>query len=124
MDAGEFRASVRELGGPEEAEQLTQTINTVLENLGKRLQGGEPHNLAAQLPQEFQSAATVQADAQPINDDVDDFIRRVANQLDTTPEQARPQVAAVLGTISRAIAPGEVEDLRSQLPAGYGPLFD
>ena len=61
MDAGAFPASVRELGGPEETEQLTQTIN----------------------------------------DDVDDFIRRVANQLDTTPDQAR-----------------------SQLPAGYGPLFD
>lgn len=124
MDAGQFRATVKELGGPENQEQLTNTIETVLGNLGKRLQGGEPHDLAAQLPEEFQSAVTVQTDAQPITDDVDDFLRRVADQLGTNPEEARPQVHAVLGTVARAVTDGELEDLRSQLPAGYGPLFE
>jgi len=124
MDAAAFRASVKELGGPDNPEQLTETIETVLENLGKRLQGGEPHDLAAQLPEEFKPAVTVQADAQPINDDVDEFLRRVADQLGTNPEQARPHVSAVLGTVARAISQGELNDLRQQLPAGFGPLFD
>lgn len=96
----------------------------MLENLGKRLQGGEPHDLAAQLPPELQDAVTVQADAQPITDDVDEFLRRVSNQLGTDPEQARTQIATVLRTVSSAVTDGEVQDLRSQLPAGFGPLFD
>lgn len=124
MDTGDFLATVKEFGGPEDQQQAAEVTKVVLEDLGKRLHGGEPHDLAAQLPEDFKDAVTVQADAQPITDDVDDFLRRVADHLGTDPEQARTQVAAVLRTVSSAVSDGEVQDLRSQLPAGFGPLFD
>lgn len=64
--------------------------------------------------------------ADPVVDDVDDFLRRVADHLGegTTPDQARTEVAAVFTTLSHAVSDGEISDLRSQLPAGFGPLFE
>lgn len=74
MGAGEVEASVKNHGGPENPDQLTQTTQTVLANLGQRLQVGGSYNSAA--------------------------------SLSTDTEQARPPVADVLGTIVRAISPG------------------
>ncbi|WP_198319367.1 DUF2267 domain-containing protein [Actinopolyspora erythraea] len=40
-----------------------------------------------------------------------------------TPETALTHAQAVLGTMAEFVSAGEVDDLRSQLPAGYAPLF-
>lgn len=101
MDAGAFRASVKELEGPENPAQLTQTLESVLGDLNKRVQGGESHDLSAQLPQEHQSTVTIQTDAQPTPpppDDVDGFLRGLTDQFGNDPKQTRT--------------------------AGYGPLVD
>ena len=39
-------------------------------------------------------------------------------------EQALSHARAVLGTIAGFVSEGEIRDLRSQLPAGYAPLFE
>ncbi|ASU80069.1 DUF2267 domain-containing protein [Actinopolyspora erythraea] len=51
--------------------------------------------------------------------------RRVADREGAvaTPETALTHAQAVLGTMAEFVSAGEVDDLRSQLPAGYAPLF-
>ncbi|WP_261624528.1 DUF2267 domain-containing protein [Nesterenkonia marinintestina] len=126
MRTDEFIASVSELGGPTDRQEAEKVTHVVLEDLGKRLKGGEPGDLAAQLPEELKATLTAHDGKQPVDDDVDTFLRRVADHSgqDVDPDQARRNVQAVLSTIARSISDGEVQALRSQLPAGFGPLFE
>jgi uncharacterized protein (DUF2267 family) len=122
----EFIASVSELGGPADRDESAELTRIVLEDLGQRLKGAEPANLAEQLPEQLKPSLTAHAGAAPVTDDVDDFLRRAASHLGKgiSPEQARIQVRAVFATLARAVSEGEINDIRSQLPAGFGPLFE
>ncbi|WP_146341132.1 DUF2267 domain-containing protein [Nesterenkonia sp. NBAIMH1] len=126
MQYDEFIKAVGERGGHSDREAALRTTQVVLADLGQRLKGGEAENLAAQLPAELKGPVTEHVAADPVVDDVDDFLRRVADHLGegTDPAEARTQVAAVLTTLSHAVSDGEISDLRSQLPAGFGPLFE
>ncbi|QYJ03488.1 DUF2267 domain-containing protein [Nocardioides panacisoli] len=126
MRYDEFIKTVTEHGGPTDRTDAQEVTRVVLADLGQRLTGDEAQDLAAQLPEELKGAVTEHVNADPTTDDVDEFLRRVAEHLGsgTDPEQARPQVQAVLGTLASTVSAGEVGDLRSQLPAGFAPLFD
>ncbi|TLP75807.1 DUF2267 domain-containing protein [Nesterenkonia sphaerica] len=125
MRYDEFIKTVSERDGHDDREIAVQTTEVVLADLGQRLKGGEADNLAAQLPEELKGPLTEHAATEPVVDDVDDFLRRVATHLGAgvDPEQARHHVAAVFATLSEAVSEGEIQNLRSQLPAGFGPLF-
>lgn len=125
MQYQDFIAQVRERGGfdsPDHAEQATTATLTVL---GQRLAGGEPHNLASQLPGELQPLLTQHTGAGE-SFDVDTFFRRVAGEegRNCTPDDARDHAQAVLSTLADAVTAGELNDFRSQLPAGYAFLLD
>lgn len=124
MRHDEFLKNVSEKGGPIDREQADQLVKVVLEDLGKRLKGGEASDLAAQLPEELKAPLTSQTETETL-DDVDDFLRRVAGQLgeDLGTEDALPQVQAVFSTLADSVSEGEIKDLRSQLPTGFAPLF-
>lgn len=124
MRHDEFLKTVSEKGGPSDREQADQLVKVVLEDLGKRLKGGEASDLAAQLPEELKAPLTSQSETETL-DDVDDFLRRVAGQLgeDLGTEDALPQVRAVFSTLADSVSEGEIKDLRSQLPTGFAPLF-
>lgn len=126
MKYGEFVNGVIERGGPDDRDSAQQVTRVVLADLGRRLTGDEAQDLAAQLPEELKAPVTEHVAAEPVADDVDDYLRRVADHLGagTDPEQARVHVRAVFSTLDQAISAGEIDDLRSQLPAGFGPLFD
>src|SRR5699024_10325820 len=99
---------------------------TVLDNLGKQLKGGEAADLAAQLPAELQEPLQRHGSEAPLTDDVDDFLRRLAEQLGDgiDPYTARVYDGAVLSTVDATVSEGETGDPRSQLPAGFAPLFE
>ncbi|MGJ9406437.1 DUF2267 domain-containing protein [Nesterenkonia aurantiaca] len=124
MRHDEFLKTVTEKGGPSDREQASQLVNVVLEDLGKRLKGGEASNLAAQLPQELKAPLTDNAGTETL-DDVDEFLRRVAGKLEqgVGTEDALAQVKAVFSTLADSVSEGEIKDLRSQLPTGFAPLF-
>lgn len=124
MKYEEFIAHVRDDGAIADREHAERATTATLHVLGQRLAGGEPSDLAAQLPtglKELVEEHTGAAD--PF--DVDEFLRRVADreQRGCGPEQAREHARAVLSTMARAVSPGEVDNLRSQLPAGYAFLM-
>jgi len=124
MRHDEFLKTVSEKGGPADRDQASALVNVVLEDLGKRLKGGEADNLAAQLPQELKAPLTAHSENETL-DDVDAFLRRVAGSLEqgTGTDEALPQVQAVFSTLADSVSAGEIKDLRSQLPTGFAPLF-
>jgi uncharacterized protein (DUF2267 family) len=126
MRSDEFLKNVTEVGGPSDAESAAVVTRTVLDNLGKQLKGGEAADLAAQLPAELQEPLQRHGSEAPLTDDVDDFLRRLAEQLGEgiAPDTARAYAGAVLSTVDAAVSEGEIGDLRSQLPAGFAPLFE
>lgn len=122
----EFLQQVQAHGGPAEAEHADAASKQVLAALGQRLAGREPHELASQLPGELQDPLLRPTGAAEIGDDLDEFLRRIAERegRGCSPEQALTHSRAVLGTIAGFVSEGEIQDLRSQLPAGYAPLFE
>lgn len=126
MTYEEFLAAVRQHGGPGDNAHADQASRIVLASLGKRLAGGEPRDLASQLPTELQDPLLEHDGGAETSDDLDEFLRRVAEKegYGCSPEQARAHARAVLGTITKFVSTGEVDNLRSQLPAGYAPLFE
>ena len=126
MRSDEFLKNVTEVGGPSDPESAAVVTRTVLDNLGKQLKGGEAADLAAQLPAELKEPLQRHGSEAPLTDDVDDFLRRLAGQLGEgiDPETARTYARAVLSTLDAMVSEGETNDLRSQLPAGFAPLFE
>ena len=126
MRSDEFLKNATEVGGPSDAESAAVVTRTVLDNLGKQLKGGEAADLAAQLPAELQEPLQRHGSEAPLTDDVDDFLRRLAEQLGEgiDPDTAGAYAGAVLSTVDAAVSEGEIGDLRSQLPAGFAPLFE
>lgn len=126
MRYDEFVKTVSERGGPTDRAEAQESTRIVLADLGQRLTGDEAHDLAAQLPEELKGPVTEHVNAEPVTDDIDDFLRRVAEHVGdgTDPDRARVLARAVLGTLAGMISAGELTDLRSQLPAGFAPFFD
>lgn len=126
MKYNEFINTVVDNGGAIDRESAQTVTRIVLADLGQRLQGGEAKDLAAQLPEELKATVTEHNDAEPVVDDVDDFLRRVAEHLGkgVDPDQARASTRAVFLTLRQSITSGEIDDIRAQLPAGFGPLFE
>ncbi|MGO1524287.1 MAG: DUF2267 domain-containing protein [Nesterenkonia sp.] len=126
MNYGEFVNTVIERGGPSDRESAQQVTEIVLADLGQRLTGDEAQNLADQLPEELKQPVIEHVAADPVVDDADDFLRRVADHMGegVDPAQAREHVRAVFATLSQSVSAGEIDDVRAQLPAGFGPLFE
>jgi uncharacterized protein (DUF2267 family) len=91
--------------------------------LGQRLAGGEPSDLAAQLPDGLAELARYDGPAESF--DTAEFYRRVAERegAGCTPGQAREHAMAVMSTVVDQITEGERQDLASQLPADRGELL-
>lgn len=66
MRTDEFVKNVTQLGGPSDADRAAEVTRTILENLGKRLKGGEAQNLADQLPQELAEPLTRHGTHEPL----------------------------------------------------------
>lgn len=126
MRSDEFLKYVIEMGGPGDPESAAVVTRTVLDNLGRRLEVAEVADLAAQLPEELQEPLYRHGSEEPTRDDVDDFLRKIAEQLgqDVDPETAGTYVRAVLSTLGAAVSESEIDDLLSQLPTGFAPFFE
>jgi uncharacterized protein (DUF2267 family) len=112
------RARLGSLGDAETATRAT------LETLRERLAGGEPKDVAAQLPDEiakyFEAPQRENAD----RFDVKEFFRRVSERASVQPEDAAFQSRAVLEVLQEAVSSGEVNDIRAQLTDDYQALFE
>ncbi|RRO18679.1 DUF2267 domain-containing protein [Saccharopolyspora rhizosphaerae] len=126
MKYDEFLNQFRERGGPSDREHADAAAKQVLAALGQRLAGNEPHDLAGQLPVELKDPLMRPTGEAEIGDDLEDFLRRVAHREGhgCSTDDALRHAQAVMSTIGSFVSGGEIQDLRSQLPTDYAPLFE
>jgi uncharacterized protein (DUF2267 family) len=121
MRYDEFLAAVEERAGIADQTEADRTAVVVLQALADRLTGGEADDLLAQLPEPLKSAVVVSDEADPMTPD--EFVDRVARELQLPPQEARDRVRAVFGTLREAVTPGEFDDVLSQLDRKYADLI-
>lgn len=105
---------------------LTATRATLV-TLGERLAGGEPRQLAAQLPREIAHFVTLGEPGSMGSGqrfDIDEFITRVSLREGVEPPRAAVHAQAVLSVLDDAVSPGEMAQVRTQLPQDIRRLLD
>lgn len=123
MQYKEFLGQVQnraQLSGLDEAEHVTRVV---LQTLAERLAGGEPFDLASQLPPEIgRYLEHVMAGAgEPLS--LDDFILIISSRLVVDTPTAVQLTRAVLSVVRDAVSPGEMRDVRAQLPQEFDLLL-
>ena len=121
MRYDEFLARVRERGEYADRSEAERATHAVLELLAQRLVEGERKDLAAQLPHELQDVVVSDLAQEPFG--VEEFLRRLAQRLSASEDTARRDASAVLTTLAEAVSGGQVNQILTQLPAAYAPLF-
>lgn len=122
MKYHEFLGAVQNRARLDSDSAAVGAVRATLETLGERLAGGQAEHVAAQLPAELGYYLE-----QPNNDEsfeLDDFYRRVAEREAVDYPDAVYHAKVVMGVLSDAIAPGEMRDLRAQLPDEFNDLFE
>jgi uncharacterized protein (DUF2267 family) len=73
------------------------------------------------LPYQLKTAVIVSPSAQRMS--ADEFVARVADDLELSPEEARSRIRAVFGTLREAVTLGEFDDVLAQLDPEYADLL-
>jgi uncharacterized protein (DUF2267 family) len=121
MKHGEFIKHVSERAGV--PRDLAETLTRVtLETLADRLAGGEPHDLASQLPHELQDYVRPSSKLGE-RFGPQEFVDRVATAAGVDGDTARKGVRAVMSTVREAVTAGEWDDVVAQLPDEYQSLL-
>ncbi|MFG2057625.1 DUF2267 domain-containing protein [Micromonospora sp. NPDC048930] len=122
MKYQEFVARVRERGEYDNAAEAQQVISVVVTCLAERLEPAEARQLGAQLPAELGDVLG-SADGGGRRFGVTEFLKKVSDGTGATERTAEWDASAVLSTIADAVSGGELNDVLTQLPSGYAPLF-
>jgi RND superfamily putative drug exporter len=93
-----------------------------LETLAERIPARESQELAAHLPASMRGPLERASGASEAFS-ADEFVRRVAERADESPEAARSGAAAVFGTLAGLLPPTELDYVRAALSEDYRGLF-
>ncbi|WP_224332182.1 DUF2267 domain-containing protein [Haloprofundus halobius] len=125
MNFDEFTGQVQNrLELPDTGESV-RAIRATLTTLGERLQEGEAQDLAGPLPMEIDRYLLDADSGQRFA--FDEFVDRVAEREGSTDpidrSDATYHAQAIVALVNDVVPPGEMEDVRAQLPEEYGKLF-
>ena len=91
---------MRERAGVDE-DWAEKAVRAALNTLAQRLAGGEPHDLASQLPEELKETVELTTgEGAGIRWDAHEFVAKVAAREGCSPEQAREHVLGSSGAFS------------------------
>lgn len=128
MEYERIISRVQEVAAITDREEAARGTVAVLATLGERLYRTEASHLAAQLPRELKPALFSirrpdghRTDIEPFS--LDEFYHRVGARAGVRHPQAVRLARAVTLALKEAIAPGELRDVRAELPADYAELF-
>jgi uncharacterized protein (DUF2267 family) len=120
MKYHEFLQAVEQATGVDDRQEAERTAVIVLQALCDRLTGEEANDLLSQLPEPLKHAVAVSPGPAKMN--ANEFVARIARELQISPDEARARVRGVFAVIQRAVTPGEFHDVVVQLPSGYAEL--
>ncbi|OEJ21366.1 hypothetical protein AR457_36665 [Streptomyces agglomeratus] len=123
MRYDEFLARVRELGEYTGQDEAATVTSKVLRVLAQRITPEEAADLAAQLPEPLREPLIDDGQRQAERFGVEEFCHRIAESIGGHPRTAEWDASAVLTTLADAVSGGKLNQLMSQLPAGYAVLF-
>jgi uncharacterized protein (DUF2267 family) len=107
-------------------------VRAVFAALGRALDWKELHDIASELPREFDDliaeaerwSLVAEREAKHGPASADDFVRRVAERTRLDPDGARRATEAVLEALADRISGGEVDDLEEELPPELHPPLE
>ena len=108
---------------PRAVKQVT-AIRATLETLSERLAGGEAKDLAAQLPREIGIFLRGVWESETSRLSLQEFYQRVCIRENVSLPKAIHHARSVIAVLQEAVSKGEIKDVRSQLPAEFGSLFE
>lgn len=120
MQYDQFVERVAEKAGIDREEAERASV-VVLQELCDRLTGDEAYDLLAQLPAKLKTAVVITQAVIPLT--ADEFVERVARDLQLEPEEARKRVKAVVSTLREAVSWGEFQDVLEQLDPEYADFL-
>jgi uncharacterized protein (DUF2267 family) len=103
-----------------DAERATRAT---LETLGERLAGGEPKDLASQLPPEIGAHLLHGFAGAGERFSLDEFYRRVSEREGEDLPKAAFHARAVIRVLNEAVSKGEINDILAQLPPEFDRFF-
>lgn len=120
MDYKSFLERVRQALPVESEGEARRITEAALETLGERLSKTEREHLAAQLPAELKGAVFRRhTDRFPL----EEFYKRFAARANLSYHRAVKWSRAVMSVLRAAVAPGELDDILSEIAAEYQELF-
>lgn len=122
MKYHEFLGAVQNLARLDSDSAAVSAVRATLETLGERLAGGQAEHIAAQLPEEI--GYYLQQPDKDESFELDEFYQRVAEREAVDYPDAVYHAKVVMRVLSDAITPGEISDLRAQLPDEFDDLFE
>ena len=120
MSSDEFMGEVERRAGISR-EDAERTTIAVLQELCDRLTGDEAFDLLSQLPYRLKKALIVSP--APLRISKDEFVERIARELEIPPDEARTRIRAVFATLRQAVSWGAFEDVLEQLDPDYADLL-
>ncbi len=124
MNYDEFIGKVQQrarLSSRADAERATRAV---LETLAERLAGGEPKDLASQLPKELGRYLLIPGAGAGVRYGLQDFYELVSQREGVDVAKAAYHVRAVASVLREAVSPGEWEDVLAQLPTDYDRILE
>jgi uncharacterized protein (DUF2267 family) len=112
------RARLSSRGDAERATKAT------LQTLGERLAGGEPKDLASQLPPHLAEYVLSSQAGMGERFSIDDFFQRVSEREGVDLPLAVFHARAVIEVLKEAVTQGVIDDIHAQLPEEFHRLFE
>lgn len=104
-------------------EEAVTATRATLETLGRRLAGGAPGNLAAQLPKEIGRYLTEQ-DAKQESFSLEEFFNQVCKEEGVDLPESVYHARVVMEVLGEAVGDETFSKLRAQLPDDWSRLFE
>jgi uncharacterized protein (DUF2267 family) len=124
MRYDEFIGQVQNRARLSSTEEAVKAIRATLETLAERLAGGEPKDLASQLPEEIGVYLHHERAGSGERFSLDEFFKRVSEREGVDLPASIYHARVVIEVLSEAVSRGQMNDVRAQLPEEYDRLFE
>lgn len=89
-------------------------LRMFIRTLSKRLTSDEREDLASQLPAELQDDALQTEEVDKMQ--MEDMMHEMAESMEVDESRAKKHIMAAWQTLKDAISPGEIQNIRAQMP--------